>query len=129
MKNIKRSDFASNLIKFRKQKGLSQVNLATLSGLSARMIAYYETHSINPPIDKVKIIANALEVKVSDLVDENKNLDEIVQIDPRILKVALMIKDLNRTDKESVYSIIKSLYEKQTGKSKEKELQEAVKWA
>jgi len=113
MKNIKRSDFALNLIQFRKQSGLSQDDLAKLTGISSRMIAYYETQSINPPLDKIKIIAEALKVKVSDLVDENKKNNEIMNLDPRILKIAMMIKDLNRTDKESIYNIIKSLHKKQ----------------
>jgi len=113
MKNIKRSSFALNLIRFRKQKGLSQDDLAKTTGLSSRMIAYYETQSINPPLGKIKIIAEALKVNISDLIDENKTNNDIMNLDPRILKIAMMIKDLDRTDKESIYNIIKSLHKKQ----------------
>ena len=121
MKDIKRSDFALNLIQFRKQRGFSQDDLAKLTGLSSRMIAYYETQSVNPPIDKIKIIAEALKVNISDLIDENKINNEIMNLDPRILKIAMMIKELNRNDKESIYNIIKSLHRKQ------KQLQEIKK--
>lgn len=117
-KNIKRSDFALKLIQFRKQRGFSQDDLAKITGLSSRMIAYYETQSVNPPIDKVKIIAEALKISVSDLIDENKINDDIMNLDPRILKIAMMIKDLNRTDKESIYNIIKSLHKKQLAESR-----------
>lgn len=118
MKNIERSDFALNLIKHRKQKGLSQDDLAKLTGLSPRMIAYYETQSVNPPIDKIKIIADALNINISNLIDDNKKNDDVINIDPRILKIAMMIKDLNRNDKESIYQIIKSLHKKQFQDSK-----------
>ena len=116
MKNLKRSNFALNLIKYRKQKGLSQAELSKLTKISPRMIAYYETQSISPPLDKIKIIANALKVKVSDLIDENNENNELLNIDPRILKIAMMVKDLNRGDKESVYNIIKSLHDKKMKK-------------
>ena len=113
MKEIKRSNFALNLIKFRKQKGFSQAKLSQMTGLSPRMIAYYETESINPPIGKIKIIADALKINVSDLINENKEYNEIIDIDSRILKISMMLKELNRYDKETVYNMIKSLYNKQ----------------
>ena len=113
MKKIKRSNFALNIIKFRKQKSLSQVDLAKLTGLSTRMIAYYETKAVNPPLDKIKIISDALNVTIADIIGgDNENI-EIANIDPRILKTAMMINNLNRNDKESIYNILKSIYEKQ----------------
>ena len=36
------------------------------------MIAYYETEAVKPPIDKIEIIAKALNVGINDLL-ETKN--------------------------------------------------------
>jgi transcriptional regulator with XRE-family HTH domain len=121
-KNLNRPIFALNLIKFRKSRGYSQTDLANLTGLSARVIAYYETEALNPPIDKIKILADALGIKVSDLIEENNNNQELINIDPRILKISMMLEKLNRHDKETIYNLIKSLYNKQ---KKLKQLQES----
>jgi transcriptional regulator with XRE-family HTH domain len=109
MKNLNRPAFALNIIRFRKLKGLSQVDLAKITGLSKRMIAYYETEAVKPPIDKLELIAKALGVTISDIIEEKKENTEILNFDPRILKITMMLKDLNRKDKEYIYGLIKSL--------------------
>jgi transcriptional regulator with XRE-family HTH domain len=118
MKTIDRPIFSLNIIKYRKLKGFSQVDLAKQTGLSKRMIAYYETEAVKPPIDKLEVIANALGISVSILLEDKKGNNEITEIDPRILKTALLLKGLNRSDKEYIYGLIKSLYDK-TKKTKE----------
>jgi len=93
-------------------KGLSQVDLAKRTGLSTRMIAYYETKAVKPPIDKLGIIGKVLGVTVTDIIEEKNDNNEILDLDPRILKIAFMVKDFNRLDREYVYGIIKSIHEK-----------------
>jgi len=112
MKNLERPPFSLNIIRFRKLRGLSQVDLAKITGLSKRMIAYYETEAVKPPIDKLEIIAKALGISIANIIEEKDEKSGIIDIDPRILKITMMLKDLNRKDKEYIYGLIKSLYEK-----------------
>ena len=126
----KKSVFSNNLIKIRKERGLSQKELAELSGLSQRMIVYYECESGNPPIEKIKKIANALKVDPNDLILENKtkNLkEEFTEINTKTLKRIKQILELSPEDRHVVYSLVDSLLEKDKTKKKEKQLVESIK--
>ena len=102
--------FNTNLVRYRKLKGLSQKELAEKTGISQRMINYYEKTANCPPIDKIKIIAKALKVKVSELIeDEKDNYNELADIDPRTLKKILQIKKLPPKDRNTIYRMIDSM--------------------
>ena len=60
--------FSQNLVKLRKERGLSQSDLAKLCGLTQRMIAYYENEAVKPPIDKIEAIAKVLKVGINKLL-------------------------------------------------------------
>jgi transcriptional regulator with XRE-family HTH domain len=64
--------FAGNITAFRKQRGLSQYDLADITGISRRMIGHYENEGIIPPMDRLQALANALEVPVSHLFEDKK---------------------------------------------------------
>lgn len=107
-----RSVFSKNLARIRKQRNLSQIDLANITGLSDRMIAYYETRAVNPPLDKVEIIAKALKVRINDLLgsdDETNIQKEITQIDTRTLKKLKIILSLPRHQRHMIYSMAESL--------------------
>ena len=127
MKNKKnRSIFSKNLIKIRKEKGLTQIDLANLTGFSRRMIAYYETNVINPPIDKIEIIAKALNVNITSLI-ETKETTEIQnkfsEINTKTLKRIKQILELSPENRHVVYSLVDSLLDKK----KQKQLAESKK--
>ena len=63
-----RPTFSKNLIRLRRERKLTQGDLAKLTGLSPRMIAYYETEAVKPPIDKIGIIAKVLNVNIDELL-------------------------------------------------------------
>ena len=116
------SEFNKNLIAIRKQKGLSQRDLAELTKLSPRMIAYYEKRAINPPIDKIEIIAKALKVSVSDLLGiSNKSLvqNEFNDLDTRTLKRIKQILDLSPHERISIYMLLDSILDKKNKKKKQ----------
>lgn len=111
--------FSQNLIKLRKERGLSQEELAGRTGLSKRMIAYYETEAVKPPIDKIETIANVLNVGINDLLESkkpNKIQSEFIQIDGRTLKKLKRILSLSPEDRHLVYSFVDSLIIKKTRK-------------
>ena len=114
--------FMRNLKYLRKLKGISQTELANKCGLTKRMISYYETHAVNPPLDKINALANALEVSVSDLLDEmiEQKDTQIAQIDPRIVRKILEIKELPRRTQEKIWDYVDFMIE-QNKKKKSKE--------
>ena len=62
--------FNERLKKMREEKGLTQVQLANLSGISCRMIQKYECGVSRPRYDAAEKLANALNVSVSELLGE-----------------------------------------------------------
>jgi transcriptional regulator with XRE-family HTH domain len=62
-----RENFAQRLVRIRKAKGLTQVELARASGISPRMIAHYETRIQNPAPATVLRLTKVLRVSVDDL--------------------------------------------------------------
>ncbi len=66
--------FAENLKKFRKENGLTQSELADLSGISFKYIYKLETGDSNPSIRVVDILAKTLGVSpISFFLDEEGN--------------------------------------------------------
>ena len=112
VKTLNRSQFAQNLIAIRKQKGVSQRDLAAMTGISCRMIAYYETRVEIPSIGKLEIIAKALEVSVGELLDSTLSNKDILAIDTRILKKVKLMEQLPQEDQKKVTTYIYDLIKK-----------------
>lgn len=68
-----------NIRKLRKEKGLTQKQLGTLSGINEVQIRRYELggKNSNPKIETLKKIASALDVSVSDLYTFNEFQTEL----------------------------------------------------
>lgn len=61
--------FAKNLKRLRKQKGLTQDDLATNDEISRSTIGMIETGKTDITVSKLLLIANALKIEVKDLFD------------------------------------------------------------
>ena len=112
------SVFAQNLSQIRKQRGLSQADLAEMAGLTRRIINHYENHVSQPPIEKVEAIARALKIKTSSLLDRNspalrihKSID-LTGIDPRSVKKLKDILSLPVDDRNDLYRILNKMVRK-----------------
>ena len=64
-----RGRLASNLLRLRRAKGLSQEAFADYVGLHRTYLSYIERKARNPTIEVVDRLARALEVKLGDLLD------------------------------------------------------------
>lgn len=62
-----------NIRHLRKRLGLTQVQLAKRSGLSQSGISDIEKSVNNPSTETIRLIATALGVPISDLIDTNEN--------------------------------------------------------
>lgn len=56
---------------YREQAGFSQKQLANLIYIGERTVGHYETGTRIPPVDKLELIADALDVEVNDLINRN----------------------------------------------------------
>lgn len=64
--------FATNVRKYRTEKGISQETLAELSGLHRTYISAVERERRNISIDNIENIAAALDVEPFKLLQDNK---------------------------------------------------------
>ncbi len=62
-----------NLRRKRKEKGLTQEQLAQKAGITASSVSNYENHKREPRIRALKQIAKALECSLYDLLGEDEN--------------------------------------------------------
>jgi transcriptional regulator with XRE-family HTH domain len=62
------SDFGKRLAELRRQRGLTQVQLAEAIDSTQRAISYYENHTGYPPAPVVAQLAQALEVSTDELL-------------------------------------------------------------
>jgi len=111
-----KSSFMKNLKKIRKLKGLSQQDIAEKTGLTIRKISYYENYAVNPPIDKIKLIAEILNVKISDLLKDeciSNKMDEYENVDPRILKKIIKIQSLPLKEQKKIWDYINTIIKNQ----------------
>lgn len=64
--------FKENLISMRKMHGYSQEELAEKIGVSRQTLSKYETGESLPDIEKCRLLAAALDVRIDDLVNYDK---------------------------------------------------------
>jgi transcriptional regulator with XRE-family HTH domain len=113
---INRTPLAQNLIRLRKRHGLTQEDLAKLSGVSRRVIAFYESKSAKPPLHNIEKLAKALNVNIEELIEYKKNgqelTDDLSNIDSRTLKKLKQILSLTPEQRHMVYAFVDSLMNK-----------------
>ena len=66
-----RNIIAKNIIRFRKERGMSQDKLAYEADIDRTYIGYIENGKYNITIEKLQTIANALLVKIADLLESD----------------------------------------------------------
>ncbi|MCQ4921874.1 helix-turn-helix domain-containing protein [Tissierella carlieri] len=99
-----------NIKKYRKEKGLTQKELAEKSNLSRSYLADLERDRYNPSLDSLKLIANSLEVDVSILLGENNStikISNILKDDKELLDFWNILKE--REDLQLLFKQTKDL--------------------
>lgn len=107
------SAFGKRLADLRKQRGITQTQLADLIGSTQRNISHYETVAELPPANVVVKIAKALQVSADDLLGINKKATIAkVKEDPevqRLWKKFQQVRQLPEKDQRAVIRLINSL--------------------
>lgn len=93
-----------NIKKYRKLKGLKQSELAELANISRVAIGNYERNDRTPTVDILSNIANALNVDINLLIDNNKikqtdNMQDIPDEDIHIIQRAKSKMSKEQQDK------------------------------
>lgn len=113
-KQVQASSFSRNLRRLRKELGFSQYDLAELTGLSQRMIHHYENYASEPPLSKLELLAKALKVRVSALLEDPAEVTPVdaSRFDTRSLKKLRDILELPPSDRSFLYRTLSNLTRK-----------------
>lgn len=112
-----------NIKRIRKEKGLTQKELADKCNLSRSYLADVERDRYNPSLDTLMVIAKNLDVKVSTLLGENEEFD---YDSIRISRIARHAKDLTISDQEMVIDFIELLKKKSKLKDAKNDEQDQI---
>jgi transcriptional regulator with XRE-family HTH domain len=106
--DIKRTAIGTQIVSFRRQKGYSQSDLARKTGLSKRMISFYERECETIPVNKLQKIATALSVGLDELTNAKPNKTNLT-IKKSFLKRLEKAKSLPPEKQKVVLDIIDQL--------------------
>ena len=67
--------FGENLMRFRKQKGYSQEDLAHILGVSRQSISKWENNSTTPELERIMKIAELFNVSLDELINDGKGIN------------------------------------------------------
>ncbi|MBN4046980.1 helix-turn-helix transcriptional regulator [bacterium AH-315-P13] len=98
--------FSENLKAIRKEKKLSQQDIANKSGILASTYSRIETMRVTPSIDTVERIANAMKIPFSDLFQSRELSDK------SLIQKVEMINDLSEYNQSVVEILLDSIIEK-----------------
>ena len=102
--------FGKRMARFRKAAGFTQRELAKDTGISQRMIAYYESQSDYPPGALLPIIAKILNVS-SDVLLGIKKETKISFKDARLLSRFKKVEKLSSKDRRQIIKLLDTFIE------------------
>lgn len=101
------NDFGKRLIELRKQKGLSQTELAKQIGVSYIQIGRYETKGTQPPAEVLNKLANAFNTSIDYLINGNSNEKALNTLkDNELLQQFKAVEQMNDDDRHIVQKLI-----------------------
>jgi len=104
-----RTPFAERLVRIRKAKGITQRDLARLTGVSPRVVALYETTIKYPTADIVLSLGRALDVSADQLMGR-RPMKIKQEVSRKTIKKAKMLEELPPEALKSVMNMIDTLH-------------------
>lgn len=98
--------FGQRLSRLRKQRGITQVEMAELIDITQPNISGYERDLVRPPIDTVIEIAKVLKVSTDDLLLGSKSNKAEPMVSRNLLKRVVMIQSLPKRDQQALLRTI-----------------------
>jgi len=104
----------ANIRDIRKQKGLTQIDLANLLNCSQAMITSYENNTKLPSVTTLIKIADVLDVSIDEITGKKTISNKFNKIkNPKLWKKFEQIEKLPENDKRTIFRLIERLLEKQ----------------
>ena len=94
-------DFGSVVSELRKQKRISQTDLASQLGIHKNVLGRYERNEVFPSIDIARKIADILDVSLDYLTGKDD-----VQIDKNTSSRILEVSKFEEADRNNIFSVI-----------------------
>lgn len=104
--------FGQRLAKFRKAKGFTQAELAKYTGISPRMIAYYEAQTKHLPANYLPVISKTLKVSTDELLGLKYLKDDLKPKNVKLWKRLRLIDNLPPKDQKVLIHYLDTLLEK-----------------
>jgi transcriptional regulator with XRE-family HTH domain len=106
LKRLSKESFGQRLARLRSARAFTQRDLAHRSGISQRMIAYYETHAIAPPADKASKLAEALGVSLDDLLGTQRLPSQPPVVNVRLWRRFQQVEKLPPAARKAVLKVL-----------------------
>lgn len=94
-------EFGSIVITLRKEKGISQTDLASLLGIHKNVLGRYERDEVKPSIEIARKIADILDVSLDYLTGKTD-----VEMDKNTRKRILEVSKFSDEDRNHIFSVI-----------------------
>lgn len=109
------ADFRENLIRLRKTRKLTQLELANLLDVQPRLVSRWETGQTKPQFDHMVRLAEVLEVSLDQLVrgEEPSSALAFEIRNKRLQELARKVDGLGREDQDVVCHVMDSLIRKE----------------
>ena len=104
--------FGRRMATLRRQKGLSQTELAQRLGTTQKTVDYYERRTLNPTLDVIQKVADALEVPPAQLIGDNNGSMKIsLKTGPtsKLQKIFEDVARLPRRQQEKIVEVVSAL--------------------
>jgi len=104
----KRTALGSRITTARQAAGLTQLELATQTGVTQRVIAYWEREAVSLRADQLDALANALRVTADDLLGRTQPKTRTPAAGPigKARRIFDAISKLPRHQQEKIFSIL-----------------------
>jgi transcriptional regulator with XRE-family HTH domain len=113
---VPKTDFGGRLVAIRKERGMTQVQLAEAIGAKQPAISYYESNSGHPAAPVLAQLADALDVTTDELLGLQARKRSLRSTKPsvppdlqRLWKQFQVVKDLSQRDQRTVIRLIRAL--------------------
>jgi len=110
--------FAQRMARLRQAAGYSQRDLARETGISQRMIAYYEKQTQYPPTHLLPILAEVLGASADELLGIKKINSDGKKKDMRLWRRFNQIEELDAKEKRQILQLLDAFIEKEQLKRK-----------
>lgn len=105
--------FGARMAEFRKAAGYSQRDLAKETGISQRMIAYYEKQTQYPPTHLLPVLADALGTSADALLGINDDSSNGKKKDVRLWRRFTQIEKMDTKEKRQILQLLDTFIEKE----------------